>query len=259
MSEDYDAWTRPNFQPGGGDAFLLYVVFGEFEQPFALSRKKYRSDGAPEGVTLSHFTREKHPNVFNAFTGGPFAKYLEQAGLEEAVHDSPECVLVRGCVVDPPNLKYMQDTVGVLTCLLDQGGVALEDSQILRWWNPDEWRERLFEHGEPRPNEHTVILISDEETTDGTVWLHTRGMRKFGRPDLSIRSVNPAYQECCAELCNRFVHLQALGQIIPDGQKIKMRGLPDGMVCRHAGDLDDPEFNNVHVEILWPEMAKRDG
>jgi hypothetical protein len=24
------------------------------------------------------------------------------------------------------------------------------------------------------------------------------------------------------------------------------------MVCRRGGDLDGPDFNNVHVEIVWP-------
>jgi hypothetical protein len=24
------------------------------------------------------------------------------------------------------------------------------------------------------------------------------------------------------------------------------------LICHQAGSLDDPEFNNVHVEIRWP-------
>jgi len=251
--DDLESWLRPNYQPGGGDAFLIYVVFGEFEQPFALSRKKYRSNGVPEGVKLSHYNRGTHPNVFDTFTSGYFGNYLKVAGMSREVAAANECVLVRGCVIDPPTLNYMKDTVGVIACLLDQGGVAVKDSQILRWWRPQEFNVRFFDHGEARPNDHTVILISDEATEDGTVWLHTRGMRKFGRPDISLRRVNPAYQEVAAELCNRFVQLQATGRLIPEGQKIKMKGLPDGMTCHHRGQWDDPEFNNVHVEILWPE------
>jgi hypothetical protein len=36
--------------------------------------------------------------------------------------------------------------------------------------------------------------------------------------------------------------------MIPDGQRIRMRGLP-AWKCRRAGELDDPDFNNVRVEI----------
>jgi len=31
-----------------------------------------------------------------------------------------------------------------------------------------------------------------------------------------------------------------------------MQALPPGMKCFNRGDKDDPDFNNVHVEIDWP-------
>ena len=48
------------------------------------------------------------------------------------------------------------------------------------------------------------------------------------------------------------VEFQAFGGIIDEGQEIRMRSLPPGMTCRHRGDVDDPDFNNMHVEIVWP-------
>jgi hypothetical protein len=30
-----------------------------------------------------------------------------------------------------------------------------------------------------------------------------------------------------------------------------MKRLPKAMICHHQGDLNDPDFNNVHVEIVW--------
>jgi hypothetical protein len=77
-------------------------------------------------------------------------------------------------------------------------------------------------------------------------------MRKFGRPDLSIHAVPPSHRDAVIDLCNRFIELQALGGLIPEGQVIKMDSLP-GMTCHHGGDLDDPDFNNVHVEVRWPD------
>ncbi len=46
-----------------------------------------------------------------------------------------------------------------------------------------------------------------------------------------------------------------MGGVIPEGQEIKTAPLPPGLVCRHAGSLDDPEFGNVRVEIAWPPPA----
>lgn len=39
------------------------------------------------------------------------------------------------------------------------------------------------------------------------------------------------------------------GGVVPDGQPVKMKGIPAGWVCRHAGDPDDPDFDNVHLAI----------
>jgi len=77
-------------------------------------------------------------------------------------------------------------------------------------------------------------------------------LRKFGRPDLSLHHVPDAYEKAAIELCNRFIELQALGGRIPEGQEVRMVSLPDGLVCHYQGSLDDPDFNNVHVEIRFP-------
>ena len=31
------------------------------------------------------------------------------------------------------------------------------------------------------------------------------------------------------------------------------RSLPDGMHVYHRGSLEDPDFNSVHIEVVWPE------
>jgi hypothetical protein len=77
-------------------------------------------------------------------------------------------------------------------------------------------------------------------------------MRKFGRPDLSSHNVPTRYREAVIDLIERFIEFQALGGVIAEGQEISMKRLPSGMTCRHGGDLDDPDFNNVHVEITPP-------
>jgi len=43
------------------------------------------------------------------------------------------------------------------------------------------------------------------------------------------------------------------GGRVPVGQEIRMAALPAGLSCQPAGSLDDPDFNNVHVEVRWPE------
>jgi hypothetical protein len=101
-----------------------------------------------------------------------------------------------------------------------------------------------------------IILTSDEdESGNGSnplTWFHTRGLRKFGRPDLSVHDVPARHHGAVIELIQRFIEVQAFGGTIAEGQEITMRSLPPGMTCHHGGDLDDPDFNNVHVEITPP-------
>jgi hypothetical protein len=70
-------------------------------------------------------------------------------------------------------------------------------------------------------------------------------MRLFGRPDIRVREVSAQRLLMAAELCNRFIEMLAFGHLIPEGQAIRVAGVPERMVCRHGGDLDDPDFNNV--------------
>jgi hypothetical protein len=140
-----------------------------------------------------------------------------------------------------------------LTYLLDNGVCAIYDPQMFHWWSPEQWRERIFEPASPVPRRHVVILYSPEEQSPELLWVHTRGMRKFGRPDLSVRRIGAAHRDAVFDLCERFIEYQAFGAVIPEGQSVRMATLPPGGVAHHGGDLDDPDFNNVHVEFVWPE------
>jgi hypothetical protein len=233
-----------------------YVVFGDIKQPLNLSASKYRSAGVPQGVQISSYTAERHAETFRFFLESSFLKALtaEDPTLVKAVLAQKQCVELRGEVKDPPTLNYFRDALGLVTCLLDQGGVAVLDVQILKWWSPVEWHKQIFDHGQAYPRHHVVIQITPEEGTKE--WLHTRGMRKFGRPDISVRGVTSQYRNAVIDLCNRFIEMQAFGAIISEGQEIRMESLPPGMRAHHWGSVDDLAFNNVHIEIAWPVKGK---
>jgi hypothetical protein len=248
---ELESWPRPHYEPGGGDAFLFYVVYGAFADPLPPLSRRYRSAGLPEGATLAKYGDAVHPEVRDQFRGGyAWERFVERdPGATERVLEAPECLVVRAEVPDPSSLDYLRDVCGLVTFLLDHGAVAVFDPQMFEWWAPDAWRERIFEPAGAVPRHHVVILSSADE---GGTWLHTRGMRKFGRPDLSMHHVQLEQREAVIDLFNRFIEHQAFGMIVPDGQAIRVAGLADGLTCRHGGHLDDPEFNNVHLEIRSP-------
>jgi hypothetical protein len=155
-------------------------------------------------------------------------------------------------LADQGDLNYLRDAVGLLTFLLDHGGIVVYDPWMFHWWEPGEWRDHVFRPGGAVARHHVVILTSEEPGDASLTWFHTRGMRKFGRPDLSLHGVPPQYRDAVIDLFERFIELQAFGGVIAEGQEICRKRLPEGMTCRHAGDVDDPDFNNAHVEISPP-------
>ena len=252
MSTELQSWPRPHFTPGGGNALLFYAVFGKFDLTKPLSRSKYRTSGMPDWLEMMHYNRATHAEVIAGYQSGKMweMRTRDVPLLAAESEQAPECVALRAEVTDPPTLDYFRDTIGIVTWLLDAGGVSIHDPQMLWLWSADEWREEAFEPGEPLPDRHTVILASPEP--DGTTWYHTRGMRKYGRPDLSVHHVGEKCAPAVAEMLERFVEMQTLGAFIPDGQAVQMKSLPPGGVCRHGGHHDDPDFNNVHIAIEWP-------
>ena len=246
----FQDWPRKLYKRGGGDALVHYTVFGKGPATFELTTD-YRTSGIPKGVEIVLQTKQQAPDSFSIAHEGPIGAELDRTpALAKAIRAQNDCVRLQGEVKDPSSLNYMRDTIGLITWLLDEGCVGVLDILSFKWWSREEWRKSVFEPGQPSPRRHVVILVSDDG--DETEWFHTRGMRKFGRPDISIRFVPPQYREAITQLCNRFIEMQALGAIIPEGQEITMQGLPAGMRAHHWGSHDDPAFNNAHVEIAWP-------
>jgi hypothetical protein len=253
MANALPDWPREFYRQPGGQPYLFFAVYGRFEKLPVLGSAQYRSAGIPAGLKFQQYNRTEHERVLDRFLHGYVWQELQahDAELAGQIAAAPQCVILRGQLEDSDKLNYLRDSVGLITFLLDQGGVAIYDPHILRWWRPAEWREQLFAPGAPVPMQH-VVLLTSEETTPGRTWFHTRGMRKFGRPDISVRTVPAELHQTVTELCNRFIFFQAHGGVITQDQQVTMKGLPAGLICHHQGNLEDPHFNNVHVEIVIP-------
>jgi hypothetical protein len=243
-------WPRPHYQAGGSNALVFYVMYGRFQPGAEVSAKTYRTAGFPPGLDLRYLTRDKQPEF--PFVNDLFAKTAGEtnSALFAQVKSAPECLIFEGTVPDPHDLNYLRDLAGLIMFSLDHGAIAVLDVQQLKLYDPAAWRAEIFQPQPPVLTHQAVILVSDEP--DGTRWLHTRGMRKFGRPDLSLHHVSQTNQTAVTELFNRFILLEAQGGLISEGREVQMADLPPGLACHHAGTLDDPDFNNVHVELRWP-------
>jgi len=248
------AWPRPHWHPSDEQGVLLFFVFGSFAEDVAIPAMKYGSPGLPEGVEL-----QRMQNIVLArWEGYPLAGALGELLKEDspeafkAAKDAPHVMVIRGRFPDRDSLDYLRDTLGVVAALTDVGGKVVVDPQILTLFSAEDWREHYLVQGGAPTRNHVLILCSPEETK-GRSWIRTRGMRKFGRPDVSITNVPDREIDRAGALAERFVDLGALGAHFENGQEIEVDGVAGGLTVALSGDETDPRFNNSHAAMRWTD------
>ncbi len=188
-------WSRPGFEPGGGDASLFYLVFG------ALGG--LRLPPAPPGLTLT-----VHAQGEGRLWVEPLATAARDGGDGEAlaaiVRRAPDFAVLRGQRADPPDLAHLRDAESVLAALLETGAAAILDLEARRWWTPGGFRDAVLAGRRPSVRAHVSMRFE-------TGLVETRGCRKFGRPDLRLRGVPPAAERDAVGLCWSVVERLARG------------------------------------------------
>ncbi|HEU0277634.1 MAG TPA: hypothetical protein VFQ95_07435 [Rhodanobacteraceae bacterium] len=244
-------WARPHWQRDAQQALLVYFVFGAFAEAPKLESLAFGLS-LPAGFALRRMPRAS----FLQWQGNPL-----RGGLGESLRaDDPDtfelanrafaCLVLRGEIADAPTLDYLRSALAVQGTLFDAGAVAIVDPQMLEIFSAARWRERYVGASASDPRRHVLILQQKEP--DGGAWIKTHGMRKFARPDVSIRDVPARAVQSAGAVAARLVELQARGMRFGDDSKVEVEGVPGGLTVKRGGTLDDPEFNNTHLELRWP-------
>lgn len=230
---------------------LLFFVFGRFEgDSDALTATLH----LPAGIGLA---RHAHASLKH-WDGYPLAGSLGAVFEEEAplalaaARESTDVLRLAGTVHDPSDLDYLRDTLNAVTELFEKGGVAVVDPQTSNLFDRNAWRGRFLSGHAESLRQHVLVLCDTDPDAAAWRWIHTRGMRKFARPDLSLTRVPPGEVNRAGALCAQMVDMLALGGHFADGQGLPVDGLPAPLVARPGGAFDDPRFYNTHVELRWP-------
>jgi hypothetical protein len=239
-------YPRPDFRPGGDDAELIYVVYGRFDlTTLDVRAREYHAAGLPGDLKPMLLGLD---DELCALGLGPEMKAFSRLTPAEdaAMRAAPACVVLFGHVHDPADLDYLRDVVGIVMALAERGGVAVLDAGMFELFSPAEFRARVFDHvGEAW--RFVSILMTPEENLAGSVWLHTRGMRHFGRPDLSVHGVIVDHLEAETALVNDLIVRLASGEQLADGQSVSVPGA--AYQVKRMGDLEDTDFDNAHYEL----------
>ena len=221
-------------------------IYGEWSgAQTEVSVSHHNSAGLPEELVAQLL-----PNDNGASWAGAMADLARQSNPQawQSALDAPQKLVIRGEIADPDSLDYLRDVTGVVAASLESGGQAVFLPQILSVFSAHEWRAQFFGAGF-EPTSHAVILLSPQD--DGRTWLHTRGMRLFGRPDLSCRDVKTDELQGLQAIFNGLMRMMAAGAQIPDGQPVRAAHSDEVLRCFNRGSLDNDEFNNRHLALEW--------
>ena len=177
------SYARPYYQDTGRRPYLYYAVMGiDDGAELEISRARHHVDEIPAGLVVNAFRRSEHATEMDQLLGGTLGRVLENQdrALYEKAKAGESWLILQGEVQKDDTLDYLRNAVGIVQAALDMGADAVLDLHALRLISPQGWK--TFFDAPFSPWAHVAFLWSPME--DGSFWLHTRGMLKFGRPDM---------------------------------------------------------------------------
>jgi hypothetical protein len=244
-------WPRPQYTPGGGVAEFEFFCFSTQDMPpdasFDLAGEGYPGSELPVGVGLrtdAEGQRGPEP-LFDAFYRESLL--VEHPGLEGDVDAIRFRHIVAGNVPDPADLTYLQAAWAAVRWFLRYGSFVVRDVRM------EKWRTRAEVLGRPAAEPYQACgyrVQVEREAEEG--WghlLYTRGLSKFGRPDL-IAIVAPELLEDAADALNAIAGGLAEGRRLPTSGQARDES---PFACEHyVPGLNGPprEFFNEEVVLL---------
>lgn len=251
-----ETWKRTDYEEGGGAGRVFLVLFSEQDAPAvpAISRTRH---GVPSGEALKHLEvavvgADQAPDWIRAWTSGALRNLADRALGDDALRlpGARSCVRINGEVPDPTDLAYLQLAWGLARAFLENGCFAMLDAHQARWFPGKEvldWApERAFEIG----REVSVIFETDASPGYGHI-VHTRGLAKFGRPDLLMRGAQEAEADLAGRRLDALARRLAMGGRLRAGETVEtLGGVAVLEEYRPGGNAPEVHLNNDGLVLV---------
>lgn len=246
--------------------YLYYVVYT------TLTKAEFNT------IDWSDFS-VKHPevsfNFFDSTDAGELMNLLKEEPLASIFQeDSPElaqkslkatsAIIISGTYENKTGEELNDILMEISGFLMHESMVSILDLLTLSLFAPNEWyqlQESIYSSGDL--SQHTMIYCSPMDDATDNAWLHTRGMVKFGLPDLSLKDVNEneieLYYSVIIALINELAYGHQEYNQEPESKSSLQVSFTnpetnqiDAVIDLNAiftGDEEDPDFNNYHLAL----------
>jgi len=241
-------WARPYHEPQDRLANVTLFAFADelLDLSSTISRSRY---GVPAGFDLGTLDVRQHqrkevPEWFGGFFTPEMLSVskLDPGGLDGEYEDLAVAYSVQLEIPEPPNLAYLQGCWGFMMWLCEIGAKVILDEHAIRWHAG----EQIIQLDPLREfdikNEISVVFETEDTPGFGHV-MHTRGLVKFGRPDLVLKGVEPADAEAGGVLLNGLASRAAKGAALRENQTVGPNGLAARHLSRYEPGVTHPEVN----------------
>ena len=239
---------REYYEDIGYKPFLFYIIFGVSGDDLQVSREKHHVSAFPEELTIRCLNRAEHAESIDGLIGGQIGEVLKatDSDLYETCSTAEQCVILSGNIQDDSTLEYMGNVIGIIEAFIDQGAVGVLDLLTFTLYSPKKWTERFFEK-EINAQNHVMILFSEEK--DG-LWLHTRGLMEFGRPDIGMHGVPKEKAEDYKQAIDQMIFYSGKGLFFKGKTRLHtFSGKTITVSTEFVDDFDNDDYNNAYYDV----------
>jgi hypothetical protein len=217
-------WQRPAHHATGREAVAMLIAFAADDVLTDLDLTGAVPETAPVDALNVHLHRhEEEPEWIDGFRAGPLRELAAQQLPDlRPLDEATCCYTIRVAVQDPPDLAHLQLAWEVAASASRAGAVAVLDAYAHDWFT-GETVAGLDPH-RPFTATREISVVAEAESVPGFGHpVHTRGMIKFGRPDLIIGVPEDQIGDAAAIL-NQLGRMLAEGEVLKPGQDLQVEG-----------------------------------
>jgi hypothetical protein len=253
-------WKRPKYVEGGGDAHVSIAVFTTREVTgLTVSRSRHGivEDAARYDTRIDYFGRDERPDRFEELESPAVLGLAESDGLEvESLASAQHQMAVELAMPDPPDAEHLRLVWGYVRALCDAVPVlGILDRHAARWWTPAMLQAIPVSAAFDPRREVSVIFETSPRRQFGHV-CHTRGLRKFGRPDVILTDLTERHADLAGQVLHELAAHLAIGAIVEPGDELVLR-LGAGKVSAYVAGGNAPQLNLNNRGLVLSSDGRR--
>lgn len=233
-------WPRTAFQRTDHDATVTLIIFAERDVLGSTDlelRGTVPADAPIEALEMRIHRDVEDPGWIDHWrTGALRTVAADQLDDVHRLDTATCCYSVTLTIPDPPDLTHLQLAWAIASRLASKGAFAVLDAHAAAWL-PGPVVAALPADRSCTVRDEIALIAENTPTPGFGHAVHTRGMLKFGRPDL-IAGVPADRIEQTGRILNHLASLQADGHVLAVGQRLRADGrvvtvapyAPDGIV-----------------------------